>query len=404
MKHIIRSILLLSVFCTAMLPAESFLSIVRTLEQMPVEQRQPVIEKYLNSVRVAPIIEQDSLLHFVLYGDADSVAVISDLQRWNSSDPLTKLPCGTYSLFYRTFTVPSHARLDYKFIINGIEKLDPQNPNITPSGFGPHSEVRMPKFVPSPYLTFRSEVPRGSIDSLAPLYTLVSPLRRYVIAARPIKVYRPAGYDTLNALPVLYLHDGLEALDFMRINVVMDNLIADGRIPPVLAVCIPPVDREREYISTSLDRFTLFTVNEVVRMIDAVYRTDRTPQHRAVIGISAGAHAALYTALSRPDVFGNTGGQSLTVTPQLRAATRRASEQNTLPPQFKLYLDCGLYDLHIRPPFGEEIDFVGMNRGYSDLLSSLRIPHYYKEVTDGHQWASWRERLPEMLVYFFGGR
>lgn len=404
MKHISRSILLVSLFFAPLLPAETFLSIVHSLEQLPVEQRQPVIEKYLNTIRVAPIIEQDSVLHFVLYGDADSVAVISDLQRWNFSDPLTKLPCGLYSLFYRTYIVPSHARLDYKFIINGSEKLDPQNPNITPSGFGPHSEARMPKFVPTPYLTIRPGISRGTIDSLAPLYTLVSPLRRYVIAARPIKVYRPAGYDTMSALPVLYVHDGMEALDFMRMNVILDNLIADGKIPPVLAVFIPPVDREREYITTSLDRFVVFTVNDVVRMIDAVYRTDRSPQHRAIVGISAGAHAALYTALKLPDVFLNTGAQSSAITPQLRAVSRDASERNMLPPGFKLYLDCGLYDLHIRPPFGEEINFVGMNREYSDLLSSLRIPHYYKEVTDGHQWASWRERMPEMLVYFFGGR
>ncbi|NUN68546.1 MAG: hypothetical protein HUU02_02430 [Bacteroidetes bacterium] len=404
MKLFARPFLLLLMLTAPLLSAEPFLTVVRSLEQLPPEQRQPVIEKYLNTIRIAPIIENDSILHFVLYGAADSVSVIGDLQRWNLADPMTKLPCGLYSLFYRTYIVPPDARLDYLFIINGAERTDPQNPNITPSGFGPHSEVRMPRFVPTPYLHVRPEVPRGTIDSLAPLYTLISPLRRYVIPTRPIKVYRPAGYDTMQALPAVYVHDGLEALDYMRMNTMLDNMIADGKLQPLIAVFIPPVDREREYLTTSLDRFILYTVREVVGMIDAVYRTDRAPHRRAVIGISAGAHAALYMALTRPDVFLNTGAQSSAVTPQLRLATEQAAARAILPPQFKLYLDCGKYDLQGTAPFGGSYDFLQSHREYSDLLSSLRIPHYYKEATDGHQWASWRERVPGMLTYFFGGR
>ncbi len=71
-----------------------------------------------------------------------------------------------------------------------------------------------------------------------------------------------------------------------------------------------------------------------------------------------------------------------------------------LSPQFKLYLDCGTYDLQL----DNGADLLRWNREYSDLLSSLRIPHYYQELTDGHQWANWRERMPGMITYFFGGR
>lgn len=377
--------------------APTFLSIVQKLESLPAEQRQPVIERYLNTVRVSPIIEQDSVVHFVLYGLADSVNVNGSMFRWQQSQPLTKLPCGPYSLFYRTVILPPEGRFDYTYSISGKTVTDPQNPRVVPSGFGPHSEVRMPKFVPSPYLEYRPGIAHGVIDSLAPFVIIPPPLKHYVTASRPIKVYRPAGYDTLGFLPSIYVHDGFEAIEYQRFTVILDNLIADHRIPPVLAVFIPPVDREGEYMFYKRDRFVRFLADELVPLIDGVYRTDRAPQRRAMVGISAGAHLALYAVMARPDIFGNAGAQSYPLTPELRSLTQQQHAAGHLPASLHIYMDCGRYDI-VDGPF----DLLAMQREYSALLSSLRIPHYYLETVDGHEWGSWRERLPGMLTFFFG--
>ena len=45
-----------------------------------------------------------------------------------------------------------------------------------------------------------------------------------------------------------------------------------------------------------------------------------------------------------------------------------------------------------------------LHQEYDALHTQYRIPHYFKVVNDGHEWASWRERFPDMLMYFFGGR
>ncbi|MFA5834308.1 MAG: alpha/beta hydrolase-fold protein [Bacteroidota bacterium] len=382
--------------------AQTFQAVVQKLEQSPVEQRRRIIEQYLNTKQFSPIIENDSVLHIVLYGLADSVFVNGNLQRWLAPDRLERIPCGTYSFFYRTYIVPSDARLDYQLIINGVTKLDPQNPLISPSGFGPHSEIRMPKFITSPYLAFRNDIPHGVIDSLAPLMKIPSPLNHYLPSPRAIKVYRPAGYDTLANLASVYFHDGFDAVDFALAGTFIDNLIDEKKIEPLIAVFIPSVQRQDEYIGNKLEQFVRYVADDIVPMIDILYKTEPSPLKRAVMGISNGGHVSLYMALRRPDVFLNAGGQSSTITPWLVDLTKKQYDAHRIDPQLKLYLDCGRYDIIGEDPWFGKFEFLELNRNYSNVLSSFHIPHYFKEVNDGHEWGNWRQRMPDMLIYFFG--
>jgi enterochelin esterase family protein len=400
-NHIdMKRIVLLPVFF-AFLSAQTFQTVIQRLEQSPAEQRQRIIEPYLAAKRFSPIIEQDTLLHFVFYGTAGSVSVNGNLQHWNNPVPLERIPCGTYSLFHKTFVVPSDARLDYQFIVDGKVTLDPHNPAVTPSGFGPHSEARMPGSVPSPYLFVRNDIPRGTIDSL-PAAKIPAPLCHYLVGVRPIKVYKPAGYDTLSHLPTIYIHDGFEAITFAHLPTIIDNLIAAKMIPPVIAVFIPPVNRQDEYAGSRTEQFVKYLADDLVPLIDHIYRTEPSPLQRAMIGISGGGHLSLYAGLRRSDVFLNVGGQSSTITPWLTDLTKQRFASNSVSAQMKIYLDCGRYDIQSDNSPNDPFDFLRLNRNYSNLLSSLHIPHYYKEVNDGHEWANWRERMPEMLIYFFG--
>jgi enterochelin esterase-like enzyme len=377
--------------------AETFSQFVQRLETLPPVQRNAAVQKFFLLNHTTPIIEQDSILHFVFYGKAGAVGVNGNLQHWNVPDELIKIDCGDSSFFYRTFIVPPNARLDYKLIVEGIDQLDPRNPMTTPSGFGPHSEIRMPKFISSPYLVHHDSIPHGRVMIAGLNDHILPPLRRYSITGRKIKIYLPPGYDSLSHFPSLYVHDGLEAIDYALIPRIIDNLIAEKRIPPIVAVFIPPVDRNDEYAGNRTNQFVKLVCDNLVPAIDKQYKTERSPLKRAMIGISAGGHIALYTVIDRPDVFQNVGGQSSTITPQLRALTKKRADENTFSLSMKIYLDCGRYDIK-----WVNDDFLYLNRKYSDLLSSLRIPHYYREVNDGHEWAAWREHIPEMLIYFFG--
>jgi enterochelin esterase-like enzyme len=391
-------ILVLSLFfLLSKVSAQTFSQFVQRLEKLSPVERNATVKKFFSSNYNTPVVDQDSLLHFIFYGKAGSVGINGNLQHWNAPDELTKIDCGDSSFFYRTYVVPSNARLDYQLIVNGNYQLDLRNPYHTPSGFGLHSEVRMPKFFSSPYLVYRDTIPRGKIDSISLNINILPPLRKYSIVGRKIKIYLPAGYDTLSHLPSVYIHDGFEAIDFALVPTIIDNLIAEKRIPPIVAVFIPPVDRGSEYVGSSCDRFVNFLCDNLVPKIDKRYKTDSYPYKRAMMGISAGGHIALYTVIRRPDVFQNVGGQSSAITPWLRSLTEKQSDKNTFSLSMKIYLDCGRYDIK-----EYDFDLLLLNRQYSDLLSSLRIPHYYREVNDGHEWASWRERMPDMLIYFFG--
>ena len=397
-----RGIILVTLFAMSLVSAQSFTEFVRRLETLSLVQRTAAVQKFFQSNRTTPIIEHDSLLHFVFFGKATWVGVNGNLQHWNAPDPMIKIECGDSSFFYQTFTVPSNARLDYQLVVDEKYQTDPRNPRITPSGFGPHSEVRMPKFVSSPYLIYRDSVPHGRIDSGGLNTHILPPLRKYSLAGRKIKIYLPPGYDSLSHLPSIYIHDGFDAIDFALMPTMLDNLIAEKKIPPVIAIFIPPINRTDEYVGNHRNQFVKLLCNDFVPMIDKQYKTYRSPHKRAMIGISNGGHIALYTVISRPDVFQNVGGQSSTITPWLRELTKQRADENTFSLSMKIYLDCGRYDIKQENSDRENFDFLDLNRKYSDLLSSLRIPHYYREFNDGHEWAGWRERMPEILIFFFG--
>jgi enterochelin esterase-like enzyme len=59
-------------------------------------------------------------------------------------------------------------------------------------------------------------------------------------------------------------------------------------------------------------------------------------------------------------------------------------------------MDWGTYDIVDR-----ENNLAVQNRELSDELTRQGVPHRGGEVHDGHDWANWRDRMPEILRYFF---
>jgi enterochelin esterase family protein len=247
----------------------------------------------------------------------------------------------------------------------------------------------MPKFISSPYLVEKN-VPRGRIDSFRVFQ------KNGIIKPRTIKVYTPANYSMLSKLPSVYVHDGNDAIAFAKFTVILDNLIEEKKIQPVIAVFIPPIERSEEYLFPKREQFINAVTNEIVPLIDSLYKTERSPKSRAVMGISNGGHISLSIAISRPDIFSKVAGQSSTISPMLI----EAAQKNSLPP-LTMYLDCGVYDIdRIDPQYGRVI-FLEKNRVFHRSLLAIKYPHIYKEFNDGHEWANWRERMPEILQLFF---
>jgi enterochelin esterase-like enzyme len=139
------------------------------------------------------------------------------------------------------------------------------------------------------------------------------PTRMVVTTSHPapytrlVAVYVPAGYKPGTVLPVLIGADGPDRLLFT----VLDNLIAEKKIPPIAAVSIANgsgdaqgSERGLEY-DTMSGRYSDFVETEVLPLAEqrAHIKFTNNPDGRAAMGTSSGAAAALIMAWFHPERY-----------------------------------------------------------------------------------------------------
>jgi enterochelin esterase family protein len=129
---------------------------------------------------------------------------------------------------------------------------------------------------------------------------------------RAITVYIPQQYRGGMQAPLLVVHDGpaLGASDRDLLR-VLDNLIAQGRVPAMIAVLIQNgggdaqgSQRGLEYDTVS-GKFAEFIEQEVLPQVELRYQVRLThdPDARAVMGCSSGAAAAFTMAWFHPEWY-----------------------------------------------------------------------------------------------------
>ena len=379
---------------TALLADSQLHQFATHLKAMPEDQRAAAVQQFLLEHPVSPITEGNRLAGILWYGKAQTVFINGDLQRaWTRPEPLDAIACGESTLFYCLRQAPPDARLDYLLNVDGQNTTDPRNPRVTPSGFGPHSEIIMPAFQPNPARRFRDDIAHGTLATLSFTNRIAPRL------PRTLKVYEPAAYDGSTRLPTLYVYDGLEALDYMAYTNVLDNLIAEGKIRPVLVVFVSMLPEDGQLIPDKLTTLANIVCDEIVPVIDGDYPTLHDSSNRAIAGISIWGHLALMTALSHPEVFLLAAGQSSTVTDSLLKVLRQATGNAQARPPFRFYQDVGNYDLVAGGIDG--LPFLQANQRLRAELEQCGVPCQFQAVNDGHQWANWRERTDALLRYFF---
>jgi hypothetical protein len=134
---------------------------------------------------------------------------------------------------------------------------------------------------------------------------------------RTLYVYVPAGYDTTQRYPVLYLQDGQDLFDATRAaggdEWGLDELLSarPPGIPPLLVVGIEAApDARSEYAPPGSgqgakgDAYVRFVVETVKPYVDKRYATRREARWTWIGGAGGGGLAALYGTWTRPRVFG----------------------------------------------------------------------------------------------------
>ncbi|WP_431210034.1 alpha/beta hydrolase-fold protein [Puia sp. P3] len=131
--------------------------------------------------------------------------------------------------------------------------------------------------------------------------------------ARRAFVYTPPGYskDANRRYPVLYLQHGWGEDETAwsnqgHANLIMDNLIADGKAKPFIIVMTYGITNQlrfghmREF---KIDTFQTVLTEELIPYIDAHFRTLANRENRAMAGLSMGGMETHTITLNKPEVF-----------------------------------------------------------------------------------------------------
>jgi enterochelin esterase family protein len=392
-------------------PGPRFADVLAAAEALPEPERAAYAAAYWASVPATPLVETDTTAVLLWYGDAASVAVLGDMNAWAEPTPLARL-AGT-DLWHLALTAEPDARLEYLFLVDadasgfGAELAgtpDPRNPHRVGSGFGPFSELAMPRYAyPDVFAAVRDGTP-GALDGLH-AHTLPPGALPYT---HDVWVYTPPGYDASDArLPTVVFLDGRDYVAFAHAPAVLDDLIARGEIEPVVAAFVDPPNRHGSASPNRTteyglnDDFVAFLADDLVPFLDAAYRTRAEPAAWLVVGDSFGGLMATYAVLERPDVFGLAFSQSGYHSFQSDRLIRRVAERPV--PPVRLMLDIGTYETTVGagwlPP--RENDFLAANRRMRAALVQRGVDHRYAEIPEGHTWGHWRGRLPAALRHFF---
>jgi enterochelin esterase family protein len=331
-------------------------------------------------------------------------------------------------LWFRTETIPNDARFAYWFQINrpvsmprsddpaGQAKVlenapfraDPLNPRMMIlQGMMPASLLELPAAPPQPWLERLPGVPQGTLKEQK--FTS-KPLN----GERTVTIYTPENYASLpDRCGLLVLFDGAYYQDGEMIPapVILDNLIAKKKIPPLVAVFVKhePPTRNKDLSCSEL--FATFLIDELMPWIHGNYMVSKAPESTIVGGLSMGGLMASYCGLRHPEVFGNVLSQSGAFSwypGGLERDARDVPDQETdwLTRQFvaesrrdvRFYLEIGRFE------DGGFASPLAATRRFRDVLKSKGYSVHYSEYNGGHDYVSWRGSFADGLMALVGVR
>jgi enterochelin esterase family protein len=258
----------------------------------------------------------------------------------------------------------------------------------------------MPDYRPPPELEpAAGPVPAGALNA----HTLES---AFLNEVRTFFVYEPAGEVLGQKRPLVIFNDGSDFLNLIDAPAILDRLIASRGIPPLVAVFVPPIHRNEEYLLN--EAYASFLANELVPVVRRTYDTAAGRDQTGVLGVSHGAVAALYAAASRPDVFGRAAGLSGNYAlgggalfPLLRAAVEDPELGGPSALPLRLYLAAGSYDTGVLPDESGEVSVLEATQRLVEYLDGQEHEYAYDVRPEGHSWGFWRALLGPALNYLF---
>jgi enterochelin esterase family protein len=295
----------------------------------------------------------------------------------------------------------------YSLVIDGFAVADPASESFYGTG-KMSSAIDIPETGVDFYTI--KDVPHGEIRSKNYFSKTMSTWRN-------LNVYTPPGYDqdSKKTYPVLYIqHGGGEDergwVVQGKTNVILDNLIAEGKaVPMIVVIANGNVTRPGAtagaggYNDAAMDAFKEEIVESVIPFVEKNYRVKTGAVNRAISGLSMGGGQAFYTGLRNTDVFENVGVFSTGLfggigrQPGAAAFDPEATIPGILsnPQSFNnklkvFYISVGEQDPRIEP-----------TKKLIETFKSKGLNVQFASFPGAHEWQVWRKSLHDFAQKLF---
>ncbi|MBY3757524.1 DUF3327 domain-containing protein [Azospirillum formosense] len=323
-------------------------------------------------------------------------------------------------VWFKSFVVPASTRLSYqiapdvpdfpgtcracRMAILAQLQADPLNrrpwPADAPDAYNQVSLVELPGAPPQPGLEGGWGEPAGRLVAERFASGILGNTRDVAVYAPP--GVDPAGPDTV----LLLLFDGPDYLNRRApVPTMLDRLIGDDRLPPVIAVFIAnPTAEARERELPANPAFAAMLADELLPWLSDRMGIRSPPDRTVLAGSSYGGLAAVSAALARPDRFGNALSMSGSFwwrpadappdRPEHMAGLVASRDRRPV----RFFLSAGLFE----SGNDGEIGILESSRHLRDVLEAKGYEVAYRDYAAGHDHFAWRGALADGLLTLFG--
>ena len=395
-----------------------------------------ILEKFWEDLKLcgAPLIEESktdpdsSLVTFIWRSGIENSKIHVLCSLATDGGELENL--ANTDLWYKTYLTPNDLATGYVFSLMeneepitaesfvrlvqaGLFQPDPYNPNNLlgkNTAFPQESLLKMPFAPKEPWIAKQEGVPSGRIEK----HQIYSQLFTGENAGqdRVFWVYTPPEYSQKSeGYPWLLMLDGGAYLD-LGIPTIFDNLIAAKKIPPMLAIFVESYSHGTRHIESSCNPlFARFLAEELAPWFGSNYQISKSPKKVIIGGDSYTGLSATFVAFQYPQIFGNVLSQSAPFF-WFQGMDREPTPGEDLDPDWlirqfekadqislRFHLDAGRLETDIDPNNKAQTSILESNRHMRDVLMSKHCQIDYIETDGGHDFAQWRQYLPEAIMF-----
>jgi enterochelin esterase-like enzyme len=343
---------------------------------------------------VSPEIRPDrSVVLRVWAPKAAEVLVTGD---WLGTNPPASLSKDTQGVWTVTVGPLPAGIYGYAFLVDGTRTTDPACRCTFAWGGGRASSSGFTIRGDKPTVWENQNRPPGTLHYERFYSNVQQRMRRFV-------VYTPPRYDPSNSrrYPVMVLLPGTpgDETDWTSgggfVELLFDNLIAEGRMEPMIVVMhASDVDTRAEQRrgDDNLRQFERILAEELVPAVKQRYRVVGSPDSWAIVGLSLGGEFGMFAGLNHPELFRTIGSISGSLVPS--SFERRFGPALARPETAKNYRLLWIGS-------GTEDTFFNGAKLFTERLQSARIAHTFRQYPGGHVMPVFRQQLEELLPQIF---